>query len=371
MKQITKTEQIKAQLRAAFGADANLDALVVYETIALNPKPIRKAGGIFKGARASLSLLGEAATSINRESVPIQMVHNTSEAPYGRAFYGEVVGDELRVLFAIDSASHPEVVSKIDSGVLDQVSVGLLSKAMKCSKCDFNYMAPNAMSNLYMLECDEGHRIGEDGTHVWLDGLDYFFELSLVGMGAANGARIVGQSDSVLQGNSHFQQRLAASALGGVAGIRLSVDTEELSTMTPDQMTRFEAAITQGATATAQLTAVTGERDAARTELAAAQARIQELTASGAAETATQLAAAQADLAAAVTALQAEATTVLTACGKPVTDLPKTVTELTALIAENRAAFAAIIPVNGATTAADSAPKTPPAPSRAAAFATA
>jgi hypothetical protein len=353
MKQVQKTEQILNQLRASFGPDAELTSLAVYETRALNSLPLRKSGGIFKGARNSLRLLQQMADWVNGESVPLHLSHDTSGLPYGRAFHGAMVDNELRLLFAVDSMSHPEVVSKLESGVLDQVSVGFNMKSLGCSKCGFNFIGASA-ENFYNLTCDEGHTIGQDDVHVWVDDLEYFFELSLVGMGAAEGATIVGRSDARLANNPSAQQRLAASADAGLFGVRLSPNIEEASTMTPDQLARFEANITAAATATANLGAVTTDRDAAVAELTAANARVAELEAAAlaaapAAEVTTQLIAAQADAAAAVEALRAEATVVMTALGEEApAEMPADVPTLVAMIAEKRAAFAAVIPVGGA-----------------------
>lgn len=349
MKQVQKTEQILNQLRASFGPDAELTSLAVYETRALNSLPLRKSGGIFKGARNSLRLLQQMADWVNGESVPLHLSHDTSGLPYGRAFHGALVDNELRLLFAIDAGSHADVVAKLESGVLDQVSVGFNMKSLGCSKCGFNFIGASA-ENFYNLTCDEGHTIGQDGVHVWVDDLEYFFELSLVGMGAAEGATIVGRSDARLANNPSAQQRLAASADAGPFGVRLSPHIEEVSTMTPDQLARFEANITAAATATAQLTAVTTERDAAAARIVELDAALAAaLAAAPEADVAAELAAAQADVATAVAVLQAEATAVLTALGEEApAELSADVPALTALIAEKRAAFAAVIPVGGA-----------------------
>lgn len=355
MKRITKTEQIVSQLRASFGPDANLDPLVVFEARALNTRPLRKTSGLFKGARTSPSTLFEAAAALNRESVPIQIQHDTGELPAGRAFYGEVVNDELRTLIAINESTAPQLVADLDSGVIDQVSVGILPKVIKCSQCDFNYTAPNAQMNLWTLECNEGHRIGEDGTFVWLEGLDAFFELSLVGMGAADGARIVGPSEAVLQQNPVFQQRLAANA--NSQGIRLFCSSEDPDQMNVEQMAAFQAAVTSAATATVNLSAMTAERDAAQAQIAALNARIAELEAANG-----PVAEANAQLAAAVEHLQGEARMILTAAQVEVpAELPDTVAELSALIATHRSSLTAIIPVEGRGNPAP-ADVAPPAP---------
>lgn len=368
MKQIAKSDGIKEQLRAAFGADANLDALAVYEAIALNTRPLRKAGGIYRGARPTLSLLAELANWIGKESVPLQVQHDTSTLPFGRVFKAEMVDDELRVLFALDGVNHGDVVTKLDTGVLDQVSVGFFPKSLKCSKCAFDYMAANAEMNLWRLECSEGHKIGEDGTFVFVDGLDLFFELSLVGMGAANGAKIVGRSDARLQ-SPDFQQRLAASVTDGRPGVLLTATPKDSDDMNAEQMAQFSAAVTGKATAEANLATVTAARDALQAQVTQLTEQVATLTAAGSDVAAANTArdAAVADLQAAVAALQAEATTILTACGKPVPEqLPTSVADLTALIAEHRAQFAGVIPVGGAAAGADTTVKAAAVPASAA-----
>jgi hypothetical protein len=343
MKQVAVTEQIQGQLRAAYGADANLDALVVYEAIALTSLPLRKAGGIFKGARNTVSLMGELASWIGRESVQLQLSHDTSTVPYGRVFYGEVISDELRVLFAVDK-SHPDIIAKLDSGTLDQVSVGFLPKSLKCSACAFDYMAPNALPQLYMLECDDGHRIGEDGNFAWVDGLQYFFEMSLVGMGAVNGARIVGRSDARIANDPQFQQRLAAS-VSDFAGVRLSPTLKDFPEMNEAQMATFQAAVAGEATAKTELAAANAALAAANTILEAAQARVVELEA----DSGLDVEALQAEATEAKAVLQDELKAVLTALGKDVpADLPTELATLKAQLSEHRAAFAAVIPVGGA-----------------------
>lgn len=355
MKQIAKNERINGQLRAAYGPDADLNSLAVYEAVLLNGEPLRKAGGLFKNARASLSLLGELANWVNKESVPIQLVHDTSELPYGRLFYAEVVNDELRGLFAIDGANHADLVSKIDNGTLNQVSVGFNPKKLSCSKCGYDYLAPGHEMALWTMECSEGHTLNQDGTFLWVDGLEYFFELSLVGMGAAKGASIVGRNDSVLADNPVFQQRLAASANGHIAGVRLSPSDKEDSSMNTEQMAQFQAAVAEAATAKVQLQAL-------QDQLTAAQAQITELNAR---EIPVDR---SAELAEAVAALQAEAKAILTACGEEVpAELPSAVGELTALIGKHRAQFAALIPPGGAS---NKEKAEQPAPRSSAAFST-
>lgn len=378
MKQISKTAEVLAKLRAAYGTDANVDDLAVYEVILANTQPLRKTGGLFKGARLASTLITEIVAAVNLESVPVQFQHDTSTAPYGRLFAAASSGDEARGLLAVDSKAHPEVVQKLDSGTIDQVSVGMVNKQLLCSQCGFDYANEKSYPNRWDMTCDKEHKIGENGTHVQVVGLDSLFEVSFVGQGAVRGARVVGPSESAFQDN----QRLAASsaATGGALAVHLTATVEDdipmdLSALT----TQLTTAVSERATAQANLAAVTTERDTARTELA---------TVTGERDTArTELATAQTELTAAnttvatltaaneaaITALSAEAKAVLTACGKSEADIDaelkdKDATALLGVIQANRAQFAAVIPAGGASTAADLASTSKVQPRRTNAF---
>lgn len=348
MKQIAQTDQIKGHLQASYGPDANLADLAVFELIALTTLPIRKAGGLFKNARPSLSLMSEVAASVNAESVPLQGLHNNETLPYGRFFYASVVDDAVRGLIAVDNAVYPEIVTSLDNGTIDQVSVGMANKRLSCSACGFDYLNPSNAMALYTLTCDEGHVIGTDGVHINIDGLEQLFELSIVGKGASPGARLLGPSDARLQQSEQY--RLAASANPGLLALHLTPTTKDVSHMTPEQMAAFSAAVEGKATASASLSIVTGERDAVTVSLTAANVALAAMTAER--DTAVTAAAASiANLAAhdtAVVALTAQAKKVVTAIGKPDTVIPTDVTAILALIDQYSAAFAAIIPVGGA-----------------------
>lgn len=356
MKQIQKTPEVMQKLQAAFGPDANLQNLAVFETVAMNTLPLRKTSGLFKGARLSLSLLSESASWINRESVPLQIQHDNSELPVGRLFFAQVVEDQLRALFAIDTTTSPDLVNKIESGVIDQVSVGQVNKSLACNQCGFNYLAPDAsILNILDATCPDGHQVGVDGTFCFVDGLQSFFETSLVGMGAVEGAKIVGPTDARLANNEPF--RLAASA-NRLGGLRLTCSAEEPQDVdTKEFIAKLEASAGEKAILTAQVTTLTAERDAAVTELTAAKAKIADLEPAAAELTASKEASDKA-----VAALTTEATTILTACNKPTDNLPKDVDGLLSVIAENRAAFAAAVPIggksNGANTDVEAKPAT-------------
>lgn len=360
MKQITKTPQILSQLRTAYGPDASLDDLVVFETVLANTQPLRKTGGIFKSARLAQSLLSEITAAINLESVPIQVQHDTTTLPFGRLFAAIMPAiDEVRGLFAVDAKAHPDIVQKINSGTLDQVSVGMVNKSLSCNLCNFDYLASKSMVNLFTLECDKKHKIGSGGVHVIVTGLDSLFETSLVGRGAVDGARIVGPSESAFQENHKLAASSAANG-GHSLAVHLTAtpveedDTMDLTVLTTKlsetsalhavaaaDVTRLTATNTELST---NLAAVTSERNDALAAKTTAEANLAAVT--------TERDALTTSVTAAVTALTSEATAVLTACGKNADEIAvalkdKDATGLLSIIQDNRAQFAAIIPVGG------------------------
>lgn len=361
MKQISKTAEILSKLRASYGVDAVVDDLAVYEVVLANTLPLRKTGGLFKGARLSPTLLSEIVNAVNAESVPIQLQHDTSTLPYGRLFSAALVGEEARGLLAVDKKAHPDLVQKLDTGTLDQVSVGMVNKQLLCSSCGFDYMKASAYENRWDLTCDKEHKIGENGVHIQVVGLDSLFETSFVGQGAVRGARVIGPSESAFQDNP----RLAASsaANGGIAA-HLTATVED-ETMDPAAFTSQLSTVTERAVkAETSLTAITGERDTAVANLATVTGErdtaIANLnTVTGERDTAVaSLATAQEAVDAAVAALSAEAKGVLIACGKNEADADaaikdKDATALLGILTENRAKFAAIIPAGGASKPAD------------------
>jgi hypothetical protein len=347
MKQIAKTPQVLDRLRASFGADVAVENLPVYEAALLNMQPLRKTSGLYKGARVTAATFDVMAHSVNQESIPLQLQHDTEATPTGRVFYCESANDELRGLFTV---TDPAIQEKIDNGTIDQVSVGYLPAHINCSACGFDYLGGGAtFDNLWTQTCPDEHVIGEEGVFAWIDGCNTFMELSLVGKGAAIGAKIIGPSDSLLQGNEQY--RLAASARGdGFGGLRLTATPKEKTSVDlTEVLAKLTATTTEKAELAHSVTTLTAERDSIAAALAAAEARTVELEAS--------VEAAGKDLVAeAVAALQAQAKAVLTAVGKADEAVKETVSELVAQIAEHKAKFTALLPTGPVSLAADADP---------------
>jgi hypothetical protein len=205
MKQIVLTAQILEQLKASLGVDAvDASQYAVYEAVALNTMPVRKRHPLYFQGRHTTKFLEDMAAQLSKESLPLQIQHNTDDLPTGRIFAGQVVanstGADLRVMFWVDK-TNAELVAKIDSGTIDQVSVSVLPQTAKCSECSFDFLGEEATyEQLWSGTCPKGHTMGQSGAHAVMDSLAGWFEMSLVGRGGAQGARILGQT----------QRRLAA-----------------------------------------------------------------------------------------------------------------------------------------------------------------
>lgn len=195
MKQVAVTDSIRQKLQSA-GADPA--AVAVFEATALNTLPVRKNHPLYKGATHSLSFLHQMSEALSKETLPLQIMHDGGELPAGRVFYSEVLNNELRVLFWVDS-TQADLIKQVDNGTIDQVSVSVLPKSAACSVCGFDFFGPDAtFDNIWSGTCPNGHTMGEDGAHLLMDQLDRWFELSLVGQGGISGARISTQSEARL-----------------------------------------------------------------------------------------------------------------------------------------------------------------------------
>lgn len=356
MKQITKNENIKARLRLALGENADVDNLRVYEAIALNTRPLRKNHPLYRGARADRSLLLEMASAMGKESRPMHIQHDKEPLPIGRVFHGEVVDkgteSELRVLFFLDPTANTEA-TKIEAGSVDQVSVSMVPNQIICSASGFDFLGPEAdIMNIITGTDPDGNTLGENGVYGKMIGLKEFFELSLVGMGGANNARIVSRDQSHF-GSSYEQ--LAASGLDpNIYVLEATTRTDDMDlTQLVEQLTTAKADLSVKST---EVETVTANLATANETIATLEQRIADAGDSVAAiaakdaEVATAneaKATAEAEMSAAVEALQEVAKTILTASGKPNAEVPATVAELKTLIAETKETLAATLVAGG------------------------
>ena len=205
MKRIEVTERIKAFIKASVGDEIDYTQVAVFEATAVTSLPLNKRGTIFDKGQITADTFVEAANLINTGTfVPLHTLHEQGyEIPVGRVFYGEHVKsnqgvDELRALFFVDATS-PALISRLDTGALEEVSVGMQFKRLLCSTCNIDLMEDN--ESIWSQTCKNGHVMGMGSNHVKPDGVANFREMSLVSKGASNGAKVLGA-----------QKRLLASA---------------------------------------------------------------------------------------------------------------------------------------------------------------
>ena len=270
MKELTKTPFITALLSKAVGEGVDTSQLHVYEVRATSTVALRgKSGTVFERAKISPSTIAQLSRAVNEDALPLMMDHDMQGAPYGKFFYAEAVpmdnGEtELRGYLYVDS-SEQKILTKLNAGSIDEVSIQFKSEKMLCSECGFDYMQAAAEENwmpFIELKCDEGHKIGENGVHTNLIGVDEAIELSLVSRGAAKNSKIIAPSDAKL---GQEAQRLAA------AGVALNnfYCTASASDLGEDEV-NFE-------TFMAQLTTANEKTEAAKIELSAAKTQLEGL----------------------------------------------------------------------------------------------
>lgn len=223
-KRVTITPDIEAKIRHAIGdASFNTSGIAVYETRALSTEKITQ-NGLFNGARTTAASLMEMADVLKAEgsAVPLIIMHRGGTLPIGRVFFAESFimpnGEtELRVLFYVPS-DKGEFAKDIDNGLITEVSVGVKFKQAFCSECGFDYFGEEAtFDNFWDLECNEGHRIGFEGVHLRLVGLDHWGELSLVDRGAAKDAKIMAEGKRKLAASRTERLGQLAASTSSVA----------------------------------------------------------------------------------------------------------------------------------------------------------
>lgn len=296
MKELEITPEMEAAIyRVNGGQHIDLTKIAVFESRSLNTRPLRRRNGLFAKAVTRKNVLDQMAATLNAsdEGIPLHIMHNTEMLNVGRLFSARVDaiqgGEfELTSLFYIPR-SEESLVERINTGVTDQVSIGIMGERLLCSKCDFDYKA-GGIENLMNLTCDEGHEIGVDGVHLYIDGLDQWMEQSIVDTGASGGARIVNKNNAKSQQHSEFYRMAAKShqndhktfipLIANLSEIHseeiTTVEKAELENLLNAKFTAFETSLD------AKLAAKDAEIQAAVERAETAEARVAELEAAAA-----------------------------------------------------------------------------------------
>lgn len=254
-KRISITPAIKAAItRINAGNAIDFEGIAVYETRTVNTKTLRKRGGLYEGARIEKIVLEEMVEQLNNsvEGIPMHLMHETKLLNVGKAFRAQLIQRkdlawEVVSQFYVPLAED-KLVAKLDTGTVDQVSVGLLAKEVKCSHCDFDWRQAQ-MRHIADLKCANGHQVGKDGVHVVSQGgLEKWFELSLVDSGAATDARITSADASTFVDQDEVY-RLAANNQNQhettpvlIANLSEIFSAEELNDMDEDKVKEMIAA---------------------------------------------------------------------------------------------------------------------------------
>lgn len=217
---MTKEIQLEGDLlnkfKAKFGEEIDPSKFYCMKARAFSTEPISYSS-VYDGAVATPATLYEMANVINAtdENVGVLELHDSDKLSLGRCFSAEVVNEglhsSLHVCMAIlKTAESENVIEKIENGVLDEVSVSIVPRSVKCSKCDFDYMGDEAtFENWFNCTCPNGHEIGKDGTHVITDGITNFSEVSIVNRGAATNPKIL-ENEKAGYFEEEFLHKLAA-----------------------------------------------------------------------------------------------------------------------------------------------------------------
>lgn len=279
MKRLPVNDRIKATMQANLGDLPDPNAIAVFETVFATSLPMQKKGSIYNGAVMPHSFLTDLAGVVKPgNTVMLQSMHDTSVLPTGRVFYTELVNGVVRGLFyTTDMAA----AANIDNSVITDVSVGVLPQHANCSECGWDFLGPDAsFMNFLDQTCANDHVIGTDGVHLNLNGVDSWFETSLVGKGAMPGAKIAARANSVF--SQETQSRLAASGIPAAARACFAQHTSEEPMDLKELLARIEAQAAE----IAALKATAATVDPLKAELATAATAVTALTAQGVTQTA-------------------------------------------------------------------------------------
>ena len=361
-KRLEMTDQIKQRIAASAGPEVDPDKVVAFETIAANTLPLNKKGSLFHQGRISPETLALMSGVPAKGGVPLHTVHNQGgELPVGKVFYSDVMptndgGMELRSQFYLP-VGQAALIEGLDTGVVDEVSVGVRPTQILCSACNYDYAAPEAsIMNILNQCCPDGHTVGKDGAHVVMKGLDRWLELSLVSRGAADKPKVVGRTKALL-GDARFNELVASGVSPDATTLFGTVTKDEnMSNIDVDKLVANLAAETgKTAVLTAEKGTLTAQLAEVNTKLAAAEKQVVDLTAA-AGEPGVKLAAEveksaklQADIDAAVAFMTENLKASNVALGKKVEDkdLPKDIAGLTAALSEATVSVHKFVPVGG------------------------
>lgn len=301
-KRVQLTERIKTLLGNR-GVD-DFSKVAVYECVAASTRPINQRHSVYHEARMTPSMLSGFGAYLEQESVPLQLIHESHNLPTGQVLeakaYTEGFDTELNALFYVQDGT--EEATKLDLGIIDEVSVGALSKHARCSKCGFDYFENDKRKVQLVWErtCDNEHTLGEDGCHLILDGVAKWQELSLVPKGASSRPKVLTVDKQRLATDESYRTLAASGVNPEMLVLHAGIQIPKQSTKDDDMEAKeILAQLTQ---VNVELGTARGQNQMLETQLSAANQEIASLK--------TQLQAAQTAPSERETTLQASLETV-------------------------------------------------------------
>ena len=222
-KRIEIDERLKQQIEAKCGEGVDLSKFVAYQARVVSTEPLSQ-NSMYDKAQVSASTISELEILMNDplRNTTIQVMHDDRELPTGRIIVAKAV-DEMdtgaRALYAtfIVSTEHPEIISKLDAGIIDEVSIGFSGKKLICSECQKDFLeADDGLRWLASLtgtcpHCDA--KFGKDGAHLNIIGVEKLYEVSLVNRGAARHAKILDKTKQLSLAANSKQVKASLSEL--------------------------------------------------------------------------------------------------------------------------------------------------------------
>lgn len=223
-KRVDIDERLRQHIETKCGADVDTTKFVAYQARIISTEPISQ-NTIYDGATTSAATITELEQMANDplRNTCIQTMHDNTILPVGRLIVAKAV-DEFdtgaRALYGtfIVSTEHEDIISKLDAGIIDEVSIGFSGKKLVCSECDKDFKEADEMMQWMAAmagvcpHCEA--KFGKNGAHLNIIGVDKLYEVSLVGKGAARNPKILDKSKQLALAANQKQIKASLSEIG-------------------------------------------------------------------------------------------------------------------------------------------------------------
>ncbi len=140
--------------------------------------------------------LAQVAQHINEKGLPLLLAHNSGGLPVGQWYEAEVKSEQVQAKFFVPQGiiEYDDIKTRIDTGILDSVSIGFSASKHDCSICGHDIGDYENCSHYpgrsYETKDNQGQTIGEETCYVMLDDIKAS-EGSLVYSGAVQEAKVI------------------------------------------------------------------------------------------------------------------------------------------------------------------------------------